>query len=103
MEGSTRCLRLACACLIAAISAAPVAIAQNASPCCSENPGMGSRARGGGSDAARVLRDIDQMMRDGRYAKILQQGRDNAAAFGQPLRQQAAPVPRSRRTRAAGA
>jgi hypothetical protein len=95
-------MKLACFCLLAAMSAASAALAQSAGPCCSENPGMGSRARGGGSDAAKVMRETDTMMRDGRYARILQQGRNNAAAFGQALRQQAAPVPTLRRARRAG-
>lgn len=60
-----------------------------------------SSGPGSGTDLQRVQREMEQMMRDGRYQRLLEEGRANREAFERLRQQDAAPVtaatPRSRR------
>ncbi|HEY8381127.1 MAG TPA: hypothetical protein VIL09_03150 [Microvirga sp.] len=60
-----------------------------------------SAGPGSGTDLQRVQREMEQMMRDGRYQRLLDEGRANKEAFERLRQQEAASStvasPRSRR------
>ena len=54
-------------------------------------PSLASAQPGSGTDLYRVQREWEQMMRDGRYQRLLEEGRANREAFERLREQESAP------------